>query len=222
MPKQTFLNLHEEKRQKIIDIAIKEFALNNYTNASLSQIVEKAGIAKGSMYQYFESKKDLYFFLISFISEKKLSFINANLKSLQGKATDFFALFKDIIFLAAQFDMKYPTMSRMLYLSGHESYNAEIGDMSKKILAQSTEYMESFIKQAQKEGQLRGDLSPAFMAFIISYLSVDIGDYIEKKFNFSYEDAIKQGKGELPVSYEELDKVLTDLCSVLKNGLSPS
>lgn len=222
MPKQTFLNLHEEKRQKIIDIAIKEFALNNYTNASLSQIVEMAGIAKGSMYQYFESKKDLYFFLISYISEKKLSFINANLKSLQGKTTDFFALFKDIIFLAAQFDMKYPTMSRMLYLSGHESYNAEIGDMSKKILAQSTEYMESFIRQAQKEGQLRGDLSPAFMAFIISYLSVDIGDYIEKKFDFSYEDTIKEGKGELPVSYEALDKVLTDLCSVLKHGLSLS
>ena len=59
MPKETFLNLPEEKRNRILDAAIQEFAANPYDVASISNIVRKVGIAKGSFYQYFEDKKDL-------------------------------------------------------------------------------------------------------------------------------------------------------------------
>ena len=71
MPKQTFFNLTEEKRRQIIDIAIDEFADNDYEKASISKIVARAGIAKGSFYQYFADKDDLYGYLISLIAEKK-------------------------------------------------------------------------------------------------------------------------------------------------------
>ena len=64
MPKQTFFNLAESKRDAFLELAIDEFAKNDYKNASISRIVEKAGIAKGSFYQYFENKADLYLYLI--------------------------------------------------------------------------------------------------------------------------------------------------------------
>ena len=53
MPKQTFLNLPEEKRNTIINIAIEEFAEYGLENASTNRIVAKSGISKGSFYQYF-------------------------------------------------------------------------------------------------------------------------------------------------------------------------
>ena len=59
MPKITFFNLPDEKRQLILDIAIDEFAENDFANVSISRIVARAGIAKGSFYQYFEDKDDL-------------------------------------------------------------------------------------------------------------------------------------------------------------------
>ena len=58
MPKQTFFNLPEDKRENLINIAIEEFAENDYQTASISRIVANAGIAKGSFYQYFENKED--------------------------------------------------------------------------------------------------------------------------------------------------------------------
>ena len=64
MPKSTFMNLPEGKRGAIIGIAFEEFALNSYEHASLSRIVERAGIAKGSMYQYFADKHELYLYLV--------------------------------------------------------------------------------------------------------------------------------------------------------------
>jgi TetR/AcrR family transcriptional regulator len=64
MPKPTFFNLTDDKRQRLIDLAIEEFAENDYDLASISKIVAQAGIAKGSFYQYFEDKKDLYQYLL--------------------------------------------------------------------------------------------------------------------------------------------------------------
>mgnify|MGYP001367152296 CR=1 FL=1 len=62
MPKSTFLNLRPEKRADFTDAALFEFALNDYQNASITNMVKVLGIAKGSVYQYFENKKDLYEF----------------------------------------------------------------------------------------------------------------------------------------------------------------
>jgi len=73
MPKQTFLNLPDDKQKRILECAIDEFAEKGYRAASISCIVKTAGIAKGSFYQYFEDKEDLYGFVVeSAIVRRKL------------------------------------------------------------------------------------------------------------------------------------------------------
>ncbi len=64
MPKETFLKLSNEKQQKVINSAKKEFARVPVQEASIKNIVEEAGIARGSFYQYFESKEDLLIYII--------------------------------------------------------------------------------------------------------------------------------------------------------------
>ena len=58
-PKETFVKLPEEKKDKIIKAAKKEFARVPFEQTSIKNIVEDADIARGSFYQYFESKEDL-------------------------------------------------------------------------------------------------------------------------------------------------------------------
>jgi len=69
LPKQTFFNLPAEKRKLLTDLTLEEFAAHTYHAASLSRIVERAGIAKGSMYQYFEGKLDLYLYALKLVME---------------------------------------------------------------------------------------------------------------------------------------------------------
>lgn len=59
MPKETFLKLPEEKKNKIIKAAKKEFSRVPFEQTSIKNIVEDAEIARGSFYQYFGSKEDL-------------------------------------------------------------------------------------------------------------------------------------------------------------------
>ncbi|MEM7581277.1 MAG: TetR/AcrR family transcriptional regulator, partial [Cyanobacteria bacterium P01_A01_bin.80] len=54
MSSQTFFNLPQIKRQNIANAAIAEFANHSYESASISAIVNRAAIAKGSFYQYFK------------------------------------------------------------------------------------------------------------------------------------------------------------------------
>lgn len=48
MPTETFENLSEEKKLKIIEAAKKEFSRVQFEDTSIKNIVKEAGIARGS------------------------------------------------------------------------------------------------------------------------------------------------------------------------------
>lgn len=76
MPTQTFFNLPEQKRQNLIRAAEKEFARVPLHEASIANIVKDAGISRGSFYQYFENKEDLYLYLLrEETKNRKVSFM---------------------------------------------------------------------------------------------------------------------------------------------------
>ncbi|QTN01320.1 TetR family transcriptional regulator [Sediminibacillus dalangtanensis] len=61
-----FKQLKSEKQERIINAAIKEFVRNGFEKASTNEIVKEANISKGSLFNYFNSKKDLYLFLLEY------------------------------------------------------------------------------------------------------------------------------------------------------------
>lgn len=69
MPKSTFYNLSDDKKQKIFDAAVNEFSTRRFSEASINQIVKNAGIPKGSFYQYFAGKEDIYLYMTEEISK---------------------------------------------------------------------------------------------------------------------------------------------------------
>lgn len=64
MPKETFFNLDEDKKNKIIQAAKKEFIANPLRKSRVSNIIKEASIPRGSFYQYFDDLDDLYYYVI--------------------------------------------------------------------------------------------------------------------------------------------------------------
>lgn len=62
---ETFLRLPEEKRDRFLNAAWEEFTRVNFSEASTNQIVRRAGIPRGSFYQYFRDKEDLFTYLMT-------------------------------------------------------------------------------------------------------------------------------------------------------------
>lgn len=64
MPTSTFVGLSREKQTTIFQSALKEFSIKGYSLASTNVIAKKSGISKGSIFQYFYTKEDLFFFVV--------------------------------------------------------------------------------------------------------------------------------------------------------------
>ncbi|MDT2850063.1 TetR/AcrR family transcriptional regulator [Vagococcus carniphilus] len=67
MPTATFFRLEEEKQEKIIRAAKKEFSEVPIHEASIANIIKNAEIPRGSFYQYFTGKEDLFYYLFDFV-----------------------------------------------------------------------------------------------------------------------------------------------------------
>ncbi len=99
MPKPTFFRLPKEKQDTLIQAAKKEFSRAPLHESSIANIVKEACIPRGSFYQYFEDKEDLFYYLLRLLSRKsKEQFIS----TLQKKGGDLFAAFTEVFQFAIQ------------------------------------------------------------------------------------------------------------------------
>ena len=71
MPKRTFFNLPEHKKDHLLHAAKEEFSRVPLSEASIANIVKTAGIPRGSFYQYFEDKEDVFYYLLMKHAEEK-------------------------------------------------------------------------------------------------------------------------------------------------------
>lgn len=93
MPTQTFFHLPKSKRDTLICAAKKEFSRVPLHEASIANIVKEAGIPRGSFYQYFEGKEDVYYYLLNEISEVNNAHFNSILKKNNGNIIETFIEF---------------------------------------------------------------------------------------------------------------------------------
>lgn len=84
MPSVTFFNLPAEKREKLLKAAREEFARVPFAEASVNKIVQAAEIPRGSFYQYFVDKEDMFRYLIGSFAEQLFSMMEALLESHNG------------------------------------------------------------------------------------------------------------------------------------------
>jgi AcrR family transcriptional regulator len=68
-------------RRRILDSARDVFFRDGFMPANLDEVAEKAGVAKGTLYRYFDSKADLY---VAVLAENGKAFTD----KLQGAADD--------------------------------------------------------------------------------------------------------------------------------------
>ncbi len=60
MPRATWDNLDAQRRDRVLHAAMAEFGRHGYSGGSLNVIAREAGVAKGSLFQYFDDKFDLF------------------------------------------------------------------------------------------------------------------------------------------------------------------
>lgn len=111
-----FFELKKEKQDRMINGALKEFALYGFLHASTDRIVKYAGISKGLLFHYFENKLGLY----TFVYEYSVRYMLLELSGVSQKEKDLFELFRQIQGAHFRVMREYPYMQQFLTRSRSE------------------------------------------------------------------------------------------------------
>lgn len=214
MAKDTFYNLPEEKRAQILDIALDEFADNDYRNASISRIVAKAGIAKGSFYQYFEDKKDCYLTLLGMaIGEKKTFLAQA---FTPGQEMPLFNRLRWLTEAGLRFEFSSPRLARL----GARAVFDDVPlheDVLKAIRQGSHDYFRALVAEGMAAGTVRPDTDPEMAAFMLATVFTHLGQFLLERYSITPDDL--REKGASSFDDEGLLRAVNDVISMLEQGL---
>lgn len=132
MPKELFFTISETRRQTLIDASIEEFSNHLYFETSINQIIKNAKIARGSFYQYFVDKEDLYFYIINSILRTK---IYEFMKKMDFSNRDIFYIYRKFFLfnLSILSDEKYHSFFKHLYLSMNFKFEQKFRDLVESI-----------------------------------------------------------------------------------------
>ena len=123
-----FEGLEDEKRERILKAAMKEFSDKGYEKASTNEIVREAGIAKGLLFHYFKSKKQLFFYLYDYCVGQVTRNIYANAAM---EERDFFQRLRVGQQTKMALLLRYPEMFKFMQAAYMEESHAIRLDMEK-------------------------------------------------------------------------------------------
>jgi len=209
MPKKTFLNLPEKKRHSIEDIAVDEFSTWGFDSASINRIVEKAQIAKGSFYQYFNDKEDLYKHLLTRISEDKIQFISPIL--LNPDDHDFFTHLIELY----RAGLAFAKINRNAALLGNQLLKFKEHPIHVEMYQQSralaVEFYKPILERVIARGEIKSTVSVDFLVHILMSMNVMILEY--------YFEVIKQDELNIEYLDDDIMNTVNQFVDFIKNGL---
>ena len=91
----TQLSRKEEKRALIIEAAAKVFARRGFASTLMAEIAIEAGIGKGTLYEYFDSKEDLFFTVFEWFVKATEAEAKVSISALGGSASERLAALSD-------------------------------------------------------------------------------------------------------------------------------
>ncbi len=213
MPKQTFHSLDDEKRNRIKSAFLLEFSLNSYDDASISNVVRKLGISKGSIYQYFEDKLDVFNYLIAESVKVKVAYVG---RTKREDFPDFWSYFKALYEYGYSFDRVHPMESHFLHNLTQNLNSPSVKGVYDQMLLQTVGGFKQMIQSEIELGLFRSDLSVDTMAFLLYKVGLSIMEQLELENTINPQESIKKGKPVFEGVEDRLLEMVDDYVNLVK------
>lgn len=175
MPKKTFQNLPEAKQERFIGACLSEFSLHDYDTASITQIVRRLDIAKGSVYQYFKNKKDLWLYLRQYAEQRRLTYLKDVFRSNYDNFSDYF---REIQQQQITFNLNEPETARFLFRATFLEGSADLHDQIVSWKRHQIQIYEKLVEAEKLMGGLDKSLRTQTVAMFLQSISFTIRDFL--------------------------------------------
>ncbi len=176
MPSERFYKLKQVKKRTFLKMAYKEFALHSYEGASITRLMGDLKMAKGSIYQYFEDKQDLYLYLVEHAHQQLHDVVRKTCPAPHSE-DDFNAWFSNLLLIQLKFLMAVPA-----YTSLFIKHSAEYK------MGARLSFMEAPIEEASR---VTNTNIPIEKAFYLNNLPFLVFDFILQSEKIDLYEIIK-------------------------------
>ncbi len=149
MPKIVDEQMREATRLHILHEAAREFARLGFDQANINTIAEQAGIGKGTIYLYFENKREVFLAMLRYIAQSQLATIRTALATEGRLQQRLERLFRAFVRLAEEESDHFN-----VYMSALYGVNRAFQNEATKLLR---DYV-TVIALVLEEGRARGEL----------------------------------------------------------------
>lgn len=213
MPAETFFNLPQEKRSRLLEILLEEFSDNDYKNVSVGRIAERAGIAKGSFYQYFADKKDCYLYLIGLGMQEKTAFLN---QTPPNPDLDLFAHLRWLLDVGMQFQFSSPRLAQISYKAIFD--DVPLPDETKQIIRSGGyHYFRQMVQRGQETGVLDPQIDLDTAAFLLNAAFTELGQHLMERFQIQPQQLLTDGSAAF--RQDDIRRAVDQLLTILEHGL---
>lgn len=211
MPKDTFFNLNKEKQEKIMRTAVSEFSNNGFENANIGNIAKNASVAKGSMYQYFENKKELFLFSLQWSLELVMNKYGKYLVLTDDNINIFDYLYQSSkdVWSQVNDEREVIIFIQDVFLG---KYNHLTNESMKYIMKVSDEYILKIVQDGKRNGSIRTDIDDEIIALFITGVSTKIKERMMNRARAAGEDIVDE-------SFEMVEKDIKSMIELLKSGV---
>ncbi|WP_071129394.1 TetR/AcrR family transcriptional regulator [Varibaculum massiliense] len=160
---QRFQQLDSKKAKRIIDAAVSVFAEKGYDAANTNEIAKAAGIAVGSLFQYFKTKENLFRYVIQQGAGIIETDIGAILKAeISGREK-----LHRLMLLTVRACQKYPEYQQLYHEITATGNRDFIVDIARELESYAAAGLIKLIKQGRERGDIRTDLPAEILAFTV-------------------------------------------------------
>jgi TetR/AcrR family transcriptional regulator, fatty acid metabolism regulator protein len=191
------------RRESMVQAAIEVFSKKDFQAASISEIAQRAGVAEGSIYQYFKNKEDLFF---SIPMEKTKEFRTQLELHLEGISGAFNKIRKFVWYFLYFFKVN-PEYGRILML-GMRVNKSFVKTNTYDFLKKSVGPVLEIITEGQKEGVIRKDTD----VYILRHLLLGILEHMVSHW------LLKEEKYDLLEHHREVSQLVID---AMRNSAYP-
>lgn len=119
MPKSTFLNLSNEKKQRLIEILLENFSARHISQVKVADIVEDMAMSRGAFYKYFEDLEDAYTYTIQYYS---IQIHRDILKYISQNKQDFFQGIENYLAWCSELEQKSSYWQAIRFLTRSDDF----------------------------------------------------------------------------------------------------
>ena len=181
--KDAFERASDERKERILEVGIEEFASKGYENANINVIAKNAEISIGLMYKYFATKEDLFVTCL----QRGMQILDDALDEIMKSDDKLLIKAEKVIRTTCTHSKKNAN-----YIKLYNEITSEKNDERARALAEEIEsstskkYITS-IAQALAKADVRGDLDPRLFAFFLDNLLMSLQfsytcDYYRQRF----------------------------------------